>query len=708
MASTRRRNAPRVFDARPDRLDLRDLPYRPPLKSLPPRFPDDRTVGERLPSYVDAGLILDQGREGACTGFGLACVANYLLWTRYLEGGAQGRFQRVSPRMLYEMAKRYDEWPGRDYDGSSCRGALKGWHKHGVCGETLWPYDLDAKGVPVFARPVGGWDADAATRPLGVYYRIDKDSVVDLQAAIVEIGAVYVSCGVHDGWDALVSRSPRRAPSSHDEVPSIPPPRPHSKVGGHAFALVGYNDRGFVVQNSWDTTWGAAGFGVLAYDDWVEHATDAWACALGVPQRVGTARGSARIAVASRYRVASGGSLLKGEEPVLEQAIDYPGYRPWSVAQAYEHSLLSGNDGELIVADVTRNREDLAGYAKDVAYDRPLQALSRMDKPRLVIYAHGGLVDEDASIRKIRVLGPCLEANGTYPLFLTWKTGAIETLTSLVQDWGREVFGGERPTGFADLVDAGTDRAMEVLARIGGRGVWREMLENAALGSRAGHNLDQLARNLTALASAVASNGHSLEVHLAGHSAGSVLLGHLLARLGADDLARAAPRIRTVNLLAPACSIRFALEHYGAAAEAGRLDLARVFLHVLSDANEKRDGLPTPDKAAYGKSLLYLVSRALEDVRKMPLLGLERAHDPAYARDTDQWAEGELESIKAWQAAWPRENLRVVSDPDVRVGRDGRREQATHGALDDDLDTMTRVIRQVTGKAPVAPLEVLG
>jgi hypothetical protein len=314
MATTRRKSAPRVFDARPDRLDLRDLPYRPPLKSLPPRFPDDRTVGERLPAYVDAGLILDQGREGACTGFGLACVANYLLWTRHLESGGGRAFQRVSPRMLYEMAKRYDEWPGRDYDGSSCRGALKGWHKHGVCAEALWAYVLDRKGVPVFVRPDGGWDADAATRPLGVYYRIDKDSVVDLQAAIVEIGAVYVSCGVHDGWDELVLRTPMRAPTSHDEAPSIPPPRPGSKVGGHAFALVGYNDRGFVVQNSWDTTWGAAGFGVLAYDDWLAHATDAWACALGVPRRAGAAAGGAaaarakgvRVLVASRYRVASG------------------------------------------------------------------------------------------------------------------------------------------------------------------------------------------------------------------------------------------------------------------------------------------------------------------------------------------------------------------------------------------------------------------
>ena len=48
----------------------------------------------------------------------------------------QGRAARVSPRMLYELARRYDEWPGEAYEGSSARGAIKAWAKHGVCLET--------------------------------------------------------------------------------------------------------------------------------------------------------------------------------------------------------------------------------------------------------------------------------------------------------------------------------------------------------------------------------------------------------------------------------------------------------------------------------------------------------------------------------------------------------------------------------------------
>jgi len=34
---------------------------------------------------------------------------------------------------------------------------------------------------------------------------------------------------------------------------------------------------------------------------------------------------------------------------------------------------------------------------------------------------------------------------------------------------------------------------------------------------------------------------------------------------------------------------------------------------------------------------LYLVSRALDDVRKIPLLGLQRAVERGWENDTDQW-----------------------------------------------------------------------
>jgi hypothetical protein len=718
----------RTFDARPDRLDIRDLPYRPPLNSLPPRFPDDASIRKYLSSYVRAGLILDQGTEGACTGFGLACVVNYLLWVTHADGNAKTRFEAVSPRMLYEMAKRYDEWPGQDYEGSSCRGALKGWHKHGVCSEARWPYSLSATGEPVFVRPRSGWEHDAVQRPLGVYYRINRESVVDLQAAVVDIGAVYVSGDAHDGWDELLRTRSSVPAKGHAGLPVIPPPKDPRDLGGHAFAIVGYNERGFVVQNSWGRKWGAAGFGILPYDDWIEHATDAWACALGVPVLLPNGKGSMRSLVASRWPIASGRSLTRIERAArnpanppddpwpIDHEFEHKEYQPWSSDNAYEHTLVSGNDGKLVVSDLTRSSADAVGHAQEIVVENPLRWFKSQSMPtlKLALYAHGGLNDEQASIRRIRVLAPYFAANGIYPLFLTWKTGAGETLKDLVQDWARKALGveAEKAAGLLEILGDAKDRAIEALGHVLGKGIWSEMRENAEFGKLQDHLLNLLARNLAALSTSLAKSNAQLELHLLGHSAGSILLGHLLDQIRTGSSNGPPLAVKTCTLFAAACSTRFAVDKYLPAAKAGVIDLRRLWLHYLTDQNEKRDGLPTPGLAAYGKSLLYLVSRALDDVRKMPLLGMHRALDLKYANDDDQWAKGELQSVQEWQSEWkPTAGPTVlgmpVATPTVRNTRAGGQTQSTHGSFDNNIDALTNTLRTIRGADLVAPMEWL-
>ena len=70
----------RKLDAMPDRVDIRDWFYQPTLASLP-----DQIVN------IDAvPKILDQGSEGACTGFALAATINF-------ELAAKGVKRFVSP-----------------------------------------------------------------------------------------------------------------------------------------------------------------------------------------------------------------------------------------------------------------------------------------------------------------------------------------------------------------------------------------------------------------------------------------------------------------------------------------------------------------------------------------------------------------------------------------------------------------------------------
>ena len=62
----------RRLDTFPDRIDLRDWTYQPTLAALPDEIVNCAQVPE----------ILDQGQEGACTGFALAAVINFLLHRR--------------------------------------------------------------------------------------------------------------------------------------------------------------------------------------------------------------------------------------------------------------------------------------------------------------------------------------------------------------------------------------------------------------------------------------------------------------------------------------------------------------------------------------------------------------------------------------------------------------------------------------------------
>jgi len=85
----------RTLDARPDTLDFRDLMYTPTLVEVPTHRDLDDYRKAKIP-------ILDQGQEGACTGFGLASVVHYLLRVRRRDPD----LQVISPYMLCDMARR--------------------------------------------------------------------------------------------------------------------------------------------------------------------------------------------------------------------------------------------------------------------------------------------------------------------------------------------------------------------------------------------------------------------------------------------------------------------------------------------------------------------------------------------------------------------------------------------------------------------------
>lgn len=731
----------RLMDARPDRLDLRDRPYMPRVSSLPPAYPDPSDAKRFLPDYLESGLILDQGKDGACTGFGLAAVVNYLLWVRQAaqrDTSHKRGLDRVSPRMLYHLAQFYDEWEGEDCEGSSCRGALKAWHKHGVCKADLWPYDVDPRQrtAPRFQPPQEGWQLDAVRRPLGVYYRVDKSSVVDIQAAICEVGAVYVSADVHIGWQAVKAGNSFKG---YDKLPVIVMPRArHFETGGHAFSLVGYTDAGFVVQNSWGQGWGTLGFALLPYEDWVRHGTDAWAVSLGVATAHG-ARGDTEKSPNYFFKRREASYLAGVPMGMFGSAQDRfsSGYfKPLATGDAYAHTLVTGNNGGLInrlvaCADATASAEQIcypyAAFTNGALKD---QAASRV-----VLYVHGGLNSESAAIERNRLLAPYFLENGLYPIFVAWKTGPLEVICDRVKDAASVLLGDVAKGGLADdlrraarrvrdKVIESTDRALEVATQnSGGRAMWIEVKQNALAGAAPGRAIDLIATQLSQLAKALASQGKPFELHLMGHSAGAIMLGHVLTALTARKQA-----VASCQLFAPACTTAFAVQNYIAACEAKILKREQFHISVLSDERELADAV-----GPYQKSLLYLVSRAFEDAHKTPLLGLLKSFDPA-CNTEEHWVEEEfrreqlvpgsspsLANLKRWQSFWwgqksqPKgfaqkgdtfDRLHVFDASQADNGK--RKVSCGHGCFDNDIATIRASIARMRGMAPAAVMPAAG
>lgn len=50
--------------------------------------------------------------------------------------------------------------------------------------------------------------------------------------------------------------------------------------GGHAVTLVGYNKTGFIIRNSWGTSWGSRGHVMIPYDEFENNCFEAWTTTL--------------------------------------------------------------------------------------------------------------------------------------------------------------------------------------------------------------------------------------------------------------------------------------------------------------------------------------------------------------------------------------------------------------------------------------------
>jgi hypothetical protein len=220
---------------RPDAVDFRDREYTPTLAYVPRALPVEAAMARGVP-------IEDQRTSLACTGFALQAVAHHLMWAAELDEGATGSMPadlRVSAQMFWDLARRYDEFPGDDQGGSTVRAAIKGWHKHGVCAEQVWDTSVPGEEAGVITTRRA---EDAAERPLGAYFRVDPTDLVAIHAALAEAKVLLAAVRVHAGWYQLFDVEQVEDPDTKEIISNLqlvvdllgeihdPPDRPSGRI----------------------------------------------------------------------------------------------------------------------------------------------------------------------------------------------------------------------------------------------------------------------------------------------------------------------------------------------------------------------------------------------------------------------------------------------------------------------------------------------
>jgi hypothetical protein len=598
--SSRSKDAPlRTLDVKSDDSDARDYIFQPSLSLLP------RTVDHR--GYAP---VLDQLTEGACVGFALATVINVSLNLRGRNISTKQRRKKadqVSPRMLYEMARRYDEWKGEDYEGTSLRGAMKGWHKHGVTTEKSWPYfvngklNRDRELTPDRAR-------DALSRPIGAYYRIVDADVSHVQAAVVEGDAVLASSWVHPGWQNENLEPPRRG------NPKAISPKTRN-TGLHAFAIVGYTVDGFIIQNSWGGDWGSEGYALLAYEDWFENRQDAWVARPGPETR--DSHGTPKIFV-----VGFSGGESKTRAGTAAQGLEIdPQVLPYIINTGDKGGLSSG--GLLATKE-----EELPSMAQRVLTTPVLQDGNR----HVILYAHGGLNSEGSSAETANRLWSVASSNNVRAYFFVWQSGIDESIIGWLKS-DDDVTG---PTGFSwqdawEKIKKGTGAIVREAQKKLGAGLapvarevfWDEMKGRSQGASTAKGGAALFAKQLFAAMSLTPNQKY--KIHLVGHSAGSIYLGWLYESVLATLFGNTANvQLASIQFMAPALTVKRATEAFLANGNSA-VPKDRFVIYMLKPQDEENDTIHI-----YPSSLLTYVADHLEDANgRVPILGIREDFEAA-------------------------------------------------------------------------------
>ena len=225
------------------------------------------------------------------------------------------------------------------------------------------------------------------------------------------------------------------------------------------------------------------------------------------------------------------------------------------------------------------------------------------------------------------------------------------------------------------------DDALEPLARvIGGKAQWDEMKENAHLPRASRRRRAGAGRRCSRDAHEAVPGAR---IHLAGHSAGSILLGSLVERLASGG-AKNVP-IKTCTLWAPACTMDVFSNQYLPAIESGAIEHFALF--TLTDKAERDDNART---STTSRCSTWCRTRSNRGCRRRPFSA------SGMASRFSEWPKF-ISRLPAAQRNWDR-----VQSPNGNPTSSLESSTAkAHGAFDDDAATLASTLGRIAGVAKV-------
>lgn len=180
--------------------------------------------------------VKDQGSVNSC----VAHVAAEI--EEYYEGFQCNDTDKLSPGFIY--GTRY-EYTG---PGMYCRDALKTLKDKGICKQSKFTYNIEVPEIIEKLNAANITLKDTEHCRISSYYRCK--TAENIKSAIYNYGPVLAAVDWYDD-NSLDSNYILKQGTTGG--------------GGHALLLYGWNENGFLFQNSWSTRWGNEGRAILPY-----------------------------------------------------------------------------------------------------------------------------------------------------------------------------------------------------------------------------------------------------------------------------------------------------------------------------------------------------------------------------------------------------------------------------------------------------------